>query len=124
MAINHRLIYQADVGIFLVLALPGLNALAIELLLSTGQLGDAIATHPLVLSLCGIAGCLGLGLALIRLQVADSRQIVGLSLMVKVLASGWLFYGYISGVSQLMLWLAVMDVLGALIFLMRLIRPS
>ena len=125
MALNHRSVYTSDVGLFVLLATPLLNGYVIEFLLSFGDSnfyhgGAKAAINTFV----GVAGVLGLGFALLRLRLADSRAIVGLSFFVKLTAAGWLMFAYVQGVSPAFLVLAAADFMSALLLLRALVSKN
>jgi len=125
MAFNHRSVYRSDVGLFVLLATPVLNDYVIELLLGFGESdiyrgGAKAAINTFV----GVAGVLGLGFALLRLQLADSRAIVGISLFVKTSAAAWLLFAYMQGVSPAFMALAAADFMSALLLLRALVSRN
>lgn len=119
---NHRSVYYIDALLFLVLAIPGLNLLVLQWVLGVGPVDWQPEAVSLAVGLLGLAGVLGLGLALVRLRIADSRQLVSLSLLVKVLAAGWLGWLALSGVSIVFAVFAIADLVAAAILLMALVR--
>jgi hypothetical protein len=119
---RHRLVYHADLGLFLVLAAPWVNAQLLTLIFSFGntevyQGNSALAINAFV----GLMGVLGFGLSYLRLSIDDSRVVVARSALVKALAATWLFYAYTCGLSPLFLVLALMDA-GALLLLLSSLR--
>lgn len=125
MSPKHRSIYYSDVGLFVVLATPILNDFVINFLLSFGN--SALYTglfRSAVISFVGVAGVLGLGLSILRLKIADSRDVVLISLLVKIAAAFWLLYAYFQQISNAFLILAIADIFAAIMFGIALIRRT
>ena len=72
----------------------------------------------------GIAGVLGLGFSLLRLRIPDSRDLVLISLLVKIFAGSWLLFGYLQGVSPALLVLAIADFGAAVVLSTALIKQT
>ncbi|MBQ0759660.1 MAG: hypothetical protein KBT72_08405 [Zhongshania sp.] len=114
---SHRSFYVSDVGLFLLLAVPFLNEYVISLVLSFGDVDFYVGSAKTALNtFVGIAGVLGLGFSLLRLRIADSRDLVFISFLVKLFAGGWLLFGYMQGVSSALLVLALADFGAAVVF--------
>ncbi|MBU0538432.1 MAG: hypothetical protein KKF24_00640 [Gammaproteobacteria bacterium] len=114
---SHRSFYVSDVGLFLLLAIPCLNEYVISLVLSFGDAGFYVGSaKTAVITFVGVAGVLGLGFSLLRLRIPDSRDLVLISLLVKIFAGGWLLFGYMQGVSPALLILALADFGAAAVF--------
>jgi ABC-type glycerol-3-phosphate transport system permease component len=125
MALNHRSVYFSDVGLFLLLATPLLNAYVIEFVLSFGSTSFYHGDSKVVINtFVGIAGVLGLGLALLRLKVVDSRQTVIISLLVKFAAATWLLSAYMQGLSPVFLVLAVADGISAFLLFSAVVKRT
>ncbi|WP_295877977.1 hypothetical protein [uncultured Zhongshania sp.] len=125
MLLNHRNFYVSDVGLFLVLAIPCLNDYVIDLVLSFGNADfyTGSARTSLIIFV-GIAGVLGLGFSLLRLRIPDSRDLVLISLLVKIFAGSWLLFGYLQGVSPALLVLAIADFGAAVVLSTALIKQT
>ena len=120
---NHRSIYFSDIGLFLVLATPWLNEAVMDILLSFGDSSFYVgATRASLNTFMGVAGVLGLGFAALRLRIADSRDVVSISALVKIASSIWLFMLFYKSVSVAFLVLAAADFSAALILIACLIR--
>lgn len=89
----HQLAYRFDTGLFLPLAIPGLNLWLINQLLTIGN-SPAIGGDTLAASLIGLVGVLGLSFAVLRTRVSDSRDMVLISAVSKIAACYWLFTAY------------------------------
>ena len=89
---RHRLVYHADLGLFLLLATPWVNQQLLTLIFSFGQqeLYQGAAAQAITVFV-GLMGVLGFGLSYLRLGVDDSRTVVARSALVKALAALWLF---------------------------------
>jgi len=122
---NHRNFYASDVGLFLLLATPCLNEYVISLILSFGDTDFYVGSAKTALNtFVGVAGMLGLGFSLLRLRVPDSRDLVLISMLVKLLAGGWLLFGYMQGISPVLLVFSLADFGAALIFSTVLIKQT
>lgn len=124
---SHRSIYYVDIGLFLALAIPGLNKILIELLFSFGSydinaFGEAAWT--MILSLTGLFGVLGLGFSCLRIALAETRDTVLISFLVKLAASGWLLCMYCGGMSPAFGALAAIDFVSALVLLGAYVRHT
>ena len=120
---RHRLVYHADLGLFLLLATPWVNQQLLTLIFSFGQqeLYKGAAAQAITVFV-GLMGVLGFGLSYLRLGVDDSRTVVARSALVKALAALWLFYAYLCGLSPIFLLLAAMDAAALLLLLSSLRR--
>jgi len=122
---NHRSFYVSDVGLFLLLAIPCLNEYVITLILSFGDTDFYVGSAKTALNtFVAVAGVLGLGFSLLRLRIPDSRDLVLISMLVKLFAGGWLLFGYMQGVSPALLVFALADFAAAAMFSMTLIRQT
>lgn len=122
---SHRSFYASDVGLFLLLATPFLNEYVVGLVLSFGDASFYVGSAKTALNtFVGVAGVLGLGFSLLRLRIPDSRDLVFISLLVKLFAGGWLLFGYMQGVSPALLVLSMADFGAALVFTATLIKQS
>ena len=122
---SHRSFYVSDVGLFLLLAVPCLNEYVIGLLLSFGDTEFYVGSAKTALNtFVGIAGVLGLGFSLLRLRIQDSRDLVFISLLVKLFAASWLSYGFLQGVSPALLILAIADLVAAVVLSAALIKQT
>ncbi|WP_269620248.1 hypothetical protein [Zhongshania sp. BJYM1] len=122
---SHRSFYASDVGLFLLLAIPCLNEYVIGLVLSFGDTDFYAGSAKTALNtFVGIAGVLGLGFSLLRLRIKDSRDLVFISLLVKLFAGSWLLFGYMQGVSAALLILSIADFGAALVFIAAFIKKT
>jgi hypothetical protein len=118
---NHRSIYVSDIGLFLVLATPWLNETVMAFLLNFGDSSFYTgAARTSLTSFIGIAGVLGLGFSAMRLRIADSRDIVIISSLVKIASAAWLFMMFLKSVSIAFLLLAGADITAAMILILAL----
>ncbi|CAA0081085.1 Uncharacterised protein [Zhongshania aliphaticivorans] len=122
---NHRNFYYSDVGLFLLLATPWLNEWVIGLVLSFGDTDFFVGSAKTMLTtFVGIAGVLGLGFSLLRLNTPDSRSIVMISFFVKLFAGSWMLFAYFQGISLILLIFAVADLGAALVLSAALIKQT
>lgn len=113
---KRRSIYYADLAIFIILALPYINYFVIDAVLSFGNGGTEYKVQGFVPVFVGIAGVLGVGFSLIRIYSADSRSVVIVSMLVKLVAALWLLYGYLLTSSPLFIVLFFLDISSAVVF--------
>jgi len=120
MSIDHRLVYKNDVALFLVLAVPGMNAWLTEWLLSwgAGPAIDAAVLTPFV----GLIGILGLGFSYLRLRLPDTRITLLTSTAVKLVAAAWLCTIAASALSPAFYLLAGLDLISGLYLLFFVVR--
>jgi hypothetical protein len=118
----YRSIYRADLMVFAALAIPGLNLLLIDILLNGEMSLEQSGIEPaLIGGLCGLFGILGAAFSYFRIATPESRVKVQTSLFVKIAAVAWLAY-LAATVSSLFILIAMVDLMGAIAFLLALYK--
>lgn len=120
---DHRSVYKQDVLLFLPLALPWVNEQLLSFLLSIGtDLSFSFST--LESGLLGLFGTLGLAFSWLRLSVDDSRSMVAISLMVKIVAATWLAWMAVSLQAPALYLIATLDGIAAVVCFASLMIPQ